>query len=200
MNDPTTAEVPGGHRPAGDIGGVGDIGGHRFAGDIGDIHVVLVGLMGAGKSTVGNVVAARLGRELVDSDTRIEGRAGRTVKEILAANGVEALRRHESDALFDALAEGTPRVIAAAGGVVLDPAHRRRLIRSGAFVVWLDADPRLLVPRALTRTHRPWLDDDPVGTLDRMHRERSPLYGEVASLIVTVDGLTPEQIADRIVP
>ncbi len=184
MNDRTAAGLSGRHPSVGGIGGV---------------HVVLVGLMGAGKTTVGNVVAARLGRELVDSDMRIEERTGRTVKEILAADGVEALRRHESDALFDALADGTPRVIAAAGGVVLDPAHRRRLTASGAFVVWLDADPRLLAPRTLTRKHRPWLDDDPVGTLDRMHRERSPLYDEVASLIVTVDGLTPEQIADRIV-
>jgi len=184
VNDPGSAVAAGRRRSVDDIGGV---------------HVVLVGLMGAGKTTVGNVLAARLGRELVDSDTRIESLTGRTVKEILAADGVEALRRHESDALFDALADGTPRVIAAAGGVVLDPAHRGRLAAAGALVVWLDADPRLLASRTLTSEHRPWLDDDPVGTLERMHHERRPLYGEVASVTVTVDGLTPEQIADRIV-
>jgi shikimate kinase len=171
----------------------------RSADGIGDTHVVLVGLMGSGKTTVGNLVADRLGRELIDSDGRIETLTGRTVKEILAADGVEALRRHEADALFDALADGTPSVITAAAGVVLDAEHRRRLVAAGALVVWLDADPRSSALRALTGEHRPWLDDDPVGTLQHMHDERKPWYAEVASMTVTVDDLTPEQIADRIV-
>ncbi len=171
----------------------------RSVDDIGDAHVVLVGLMGSGKTTVGNLVAERLGRELVDSDRRIETLTGRAVKEILAADGVEALRRHEADALFDALADDTPSVIAAAGGVVLDAGHRRRLAAAGALVVWLDADPRSLASRTITGAHRPWLDDDPVGTLQHMHDERKPWYAEVASVTVTVDDLTPEEIADRIV-
>lgn len=166
--------------------------------DGGARHLVLVGLMGVGKTTVGRILAERLGRRLVDSDLRIEAMTGRTVKQILAEGGVGELRRHEADALFDALDDTEPRVIAAAGGVVLDAAHRRRLAEADADVVWLTADPDLLAPRTATRGHRPWLDEDPVGTLHRMDVERAPLYREVADHTVAVDGLTPDQVADRV--
>src|SRR5687768_702051 len=144
----------------------------------GQRHLVLVGLMGVGKTTVGEVLARRLGRDLVDSDLRIEALTGRTVKQILDADGVEAMRRSEAAALFDALADPEPRVIAAAAGVVLDPDDRRRLAAADAEVVWLTADPAVLAPRTATRAHRPWLDADPVGTLRRMEAEREPLYRE----------------------
>ena len=161
-------------------------------------HLVLVGLMGVGKTTVGEVVARRLGRELVDSDLRIEALTGRTVKQILDDDGVAEMRRAEAAALFDGLADDQPRVIAAAAGVVLDRDNRERLNASDADVVWLTADPAVLAPRTATRAHRPWLDDDAVGTLRRMQDEREPLYREVADRIVAVDGLTPDEIADRI--
>ena len=161
-------------------------------------HLVLVGLMGVGKTTVGRVLAERLGRELVDSDERIEALTGRTVKQILSDGGVIELRRREADALFDALDDAEPRVIAAAGGVVLDRSHRKRLLAADADVVWLTGEPSLLGPRTATRGHRPWLDDDPVGTLQRMYDERRDLYLEVADRAVAVDGLTPEQVADRV--
>src|SRR4029453_8618639 len=90
-------------------------------------HLVLVGLMGVGKTTVGAVVAHRLGRQLVDSDLRIEALTGRTVRQILDADGVAEMRRVEAAALFDALTDAEPRVIAAAAGVVLDPDNRDRL-------------------------------------------------------------------------
>lgn len=165
-----------------------------------DRHLVLVGLMGCGKTTVGGLLAERLDRRLVDSDRRIEASTGRTVKQILATDGLDELRRHEAAALFDALAECEPLVIAAAGGVVLDAEHRRRLVEAPAHVVWLDADPATLPARTSRHRHRPWLDDDPAGTLRRMHVDRQPLYREVADAIVTVDGLTPAEIADRIAP
>jgi shikimate kinase len=161
-------------------------------------HLVLVGLMGVGKTTVGRILAERLGRELVDSDLRIEALTGRTVKQILAGGGVTELRRFEAAALFDALDDIEPRVIAAAGGVVLDADHRRRLVDADADVVWLTGDPEVLAPRTETRGHRPWLDDDPVGTLQRMDADRAPLYREVADATVAIDGLTPEQVADRV--
>ena len=161
-------------------------------------HLVLVGLMGVGKTTVGQVLARRLGRELVDSDLRIEARTGRTVKQILDEDGLAEMRREEAEALFDALDDDEPRVIAAAAGVVLDPANRERLNAADANVVWLTADPTVLAPRTATRGHRPWLDGDPVGTLRHMQDEREPLYRDVADRIVAVDGLTPDQIADRI--
>jgi shikimate kinase len=160
--------------------------------------LVLVGLMGVGKTTVGAVLARRLQRQLVDSDLRIEALTGRTVKQILDADGVAAMRHCEADALFDALADDEPRVIAAAAGVVLDEDNRERLNAADAEVVWLTADPEVLAPRTAARGHRPWLDDDAVGTLRRMQDEREPLYREVADRVVPVDGLTPDEIADRI--
>jgi len=165
-------------------------------------HLVLIGLMGVGKTTVGSVLARRLSRQLVDSDARIEALTGRTVKQILADDGVDALRRYEAEALFDALDDPEPRVIAAAGGIVLEPANVQRLRQAAdagrAEVVWLDIDPNLLPPRTATRQHRPWLDDDPIGTLLRMHAERGPLYRGVADRVVAVDGLTPDEVADRV--
>ena len=161
-------------------------------------HLVLVGLMGVGKTTVGAVLARRLGRLLVDSDLRIEALTGRTVKQILDEDGLSAMRDQEAAALFDALDDDEPRVIAAAAGVVLAGDDRERLNAADAEVVWLTADPEVLAPRTATRGHRPWLDDDAVGTLRRMHDERAPLYREVADRIVAVDGLTPDEIADRV--
>lgn len=162
--------------------------------------MVVIGLMGVGKTTVGQVLADRLGRALVDSDQRIEALTGRTAKQILADDGVAQLRSHEAAALFDALAGCEPLVIAAAGGVVLAGEHRRRLIEADAHVVWLDADPSDLTRRAAGHPHRPWLDHDPAGTLQRMRDEREALYREVADQVVVVDGLTPDEVADRIVP
>lgn len=169
---------------------------------LGDRHVVLMGLMGVGKSTVGAIVADRLGRQLVDSDARIEALTGRTVKQILADDGVEALRRHEAAALFDALDDTEPRVIAAAAGVVLDPDHRRQLRAAAdagnARLVWLDGDPAVLGPRTRSSEHRPWLDGDPVARLTRMRAERSELYRSIADEIVDVDALSPDAVADRV--
>ncbi len=105
--------------------------------------------MGVGKTTVGQVLAERMGRQLVDSDFRIEQLTGRTVKQILAEDGVGELRRHEAAALFDALADREPRVIAAAGGVVLDDDNRRRLAAAEADVVWLTGDVTTLAPGRL---------------------------------------------------
>jgi shikimate kinase len=167
-------------------------------GDLGSRHLVLVGLMGVGKTTVGELLAARLDRPFVDSDFRIEALTGRTVRDIMTTDGVDEMRRLEAEALFDALADEEPSVIAAAAGVVLDTGHRRRLEASGAEVVWLTADTDTLAPRTASRGHRPFLETDPVGTLQRMYDERAPLYREVADHVVVVDELTPDEIADRI--
>src|SRR4051794_33686106 len=100
--------------------------------DMNGFHLVLIGLMGVGKTTVGEVLARRLGRQLVDSDLRIEAITGRTVKQILDEDGLAEMRRQEAAALFHALDDKEPRVIAAAAGVVLDPHNRERLIAADA--------------------------------------------------------------------
>jgi len=162
-------------------------------------HIVLVGLMGSGKSTVGRLLAARLHRPFLDSDEMVEARTGRTVREIFEADGEAAYRPLETEALLDALATPEPAVIAAAGGVVLSPVNRDALRRGAGKVVWLRASPALLVDRAVRQDHRPLLEQDPEGTMARMAADRTELYAEVAGEVIDIDDLTPAQVADRVV-
>ncbi len=161
-------------------------------------HIVLVGMMGAGKSSVGRVLAQRLDRPLIDSDAVIEQRTGRTVREIWATDGEAAFRALEADALADALDTPEPAVIAAAGGVVLSERNRRALAASGAHVVWLLADVDVLLGRVRNGMHRPLLDDDPEAVLRDMFETRGRLYREVADAIVSVDHRSVHDVAHAV--
>lgn len=163
-----------------------------------DEHLVFVGLMGVGKTTVARVVADRLGRRVFDSDAIIESRNGRTVREIFAEEGEASFRALETEVLVEALASSEPLVIAAAGGVVLSEANRQTLKASGAKVVWLCADPSTLVERASGGGHRPLLDGDAAGTLQRMFNEREALYREVADAIVLVDNRSVSDVVEAV--
>ena len=161
--------------------------------------IVLVGMMGAGKSAVGRRLARRLGWDLLDSDHQVEEMTGRTVPEIWRADGEAAFRRLESQVLADALASTTPKVIAAAGGVVLGEGNRR-LLGLHRPVVWLRAPLETLIARVRRGEGRPLLDDDPAGAMTRLEAERRPLYEEVADLVVDVDNDHPaDWVTERIV-
>jgi shikimate kinase len=161
-------------------------------------HVVLVGMMGAGKTTVGTALATRLGRRFVDSDELIEARTGRTVREIFETDGEPAYRVLETEAMVEALDDPAPLVIAAAGGVVLRPENREALERSGAFVVWLRADPSVLAGRVQVGDHRPLLDGDPEGAMRRLLPQRQQWYEEVADVAIDTDGVPVEQLVDEV--
>lgn len=158
-------------------------------------HLVLVGMMGVGKTTVGRIVAARLGQQLVDSDAVIQAATGRTVREIFEHDGEGAFRALERDALREALERKEPSVIVAAGGVVLDPDNRAALRESNARVVWLVGNVPTLVDRVGRADHRPLLDGDPAATLTRMADEREALYREVADAIVSVEHRSATEVA-----
>ena len=162
-------------------------------------HVVLVGLMGSGKTTVGEIVAARLGWPLVDSDQVIEQQTRRTVREIWRTDGEPAYRVLETAAMRDALDTSTPSVIAAAGGVVLGEENRAAIDAADALVVWLDSDLDALVARATRGDHRPLLDEDPAGAMRRMREQREQLYREVADVRIDATWLSPQDVAAEIV-
>jgi shikimate kinase len=160
-------------------------------------QVVLVGMMGAGKTTVGRELAARLGWRFLDSDAMVEASTGSTVAELFADRGEEAFRAEESRVLAEALSGGSRTVVSAAGGTVLDPANRELLAQTEA-VVWLRADPATLAARVGTGSGRPLLDGDPAAALVALDAARRPFYGEVADVIIDVDDLEPSRVVDRI--
>ncbi|MGH9227680.1 MAG: shikimate kinase [Acidimicrobiales bacterium] len=150
-------------------------------------HVVLVGPMGAGKTTVGRRLARELQRPFADTDEQLELRAGRTIPAIFRDDGEEAFRRLESEVLADLLGRAHPLVVAAGGGVVTR-SENRALLGRRAFVVWLRASAAFLAARA-DPTHRPLLagDPDPAAALERLVATRAPLYEEVADVAVDVE-------------
>ncbi len=160
-------------------------------------RLVLVGMMGAGKTTVGRMVAERLGWRHLDSDEQVVAATGRTVPELFAHAGEAAFREEEARALEAALSGPDPVVVSAAGGVVLAEANRSLLARSGT-VVWLRADPGTLSRRVGSGAGRPLLDGDPAAALAALDVARRPLYAEVAEVVVDVDGLSPEEVADEV--
>jgi shikimate kinase len=152
-------------------------------------HVVLVGLMGSGKSTIGRRLARLLDRPFVDADDAVEASAGQSIADLFAApEGEAGFRDLEAATLGELLDDPEATVIAAGGGAVVTAGTRRRLADPAVTVVWLDAAPAFLASRAKARPHRPLLADaDPRATLERLHGERAPLYGEVADLVVDVE-------------
>jgi len=165
--------------------------------EAGPSRIVLVGMMGAGKTTVGRRLARRRGWDFIDSDAQIEASTGRTVAEIWAAEGEPAFRQIESAVLADALTHRRPAVVAAAGGVILDAANRAALARAGP-VVWLRARPETLAGRVGSGDHRPLLDHDPAGVLARLADHRADLYAEVADVVIDIDDLGPDAIVNRV--
>jgi len=163
-------------------------------------HLVLVGMMASGKTTVGRAVAERTGRRFVDSDEQVEAHAGRTVRAIFAEQGEAAFRTLETEALRAALADPRPAVVAAAGGVVLSQANRELLQGCGHPVVWLRAGAGVLAARVRRsgQDHRPLLADDPDGTLRRLADDRAELYAEVATRIVDVDDRPVADIVEEV--
>jgi shikimate kinase len=161
-------------------------------------RILLVGMMGAGKTTTGRSVAARLGWDYLDSDAEVERVTGSTVPELFARHGEQAFRDAEADALRQACASTTPVVVSVAGGAVLRP-ENRELLRASGRVIWLRARPETLAARVGDGTGRPLLDDDPAAALVALDAVRRPLYAEVADETIDVDDLSPAEVVAQIV-
>jgi shikimate kinase len=161
-----------------------------------DRAVVLVGLMGAGKSCVGRRLAARLGLDFIDSDTAFEAASGCTIAEFFARHGEAAFREGERKVIARLLEDG-PKVLATGGGAFVDPETRARIKQDGCSV-WIRADLDLLVKRTTGRDHRPLLKQgDPREILARLIEARHPIYAE-ADLIVDSSDEAPEVTVARV--
>lgn len=155
--------------------------------------VYLVGMPGAGKSSVGPALAERLGVPFVELDLEIERAAGRTVPELFAEGGEERFRALEAAALVAAAATD-PSVVSCGGGIVLEPANRVTLRASGE-VVFLDVPLAVLEQRVMPAADRPLIREQ--GDLARLFAERAPLYREFAAHVVDGTG-SIEEVADRV--
>lgn len=158
--------------------------------------IALVGLMGAGKSTVGRRLAKRLGLPFVDTDREIEAGAGLSIAEIFERFG-EAHFRDGERRVVARLIEGPPKVIATGGGAFMDGAIRA-LILERCIAIWLSADVDILARRASRRGGRPLLNGDPVAALRALAEVRDPVYAE-AHLTVSTAPAGHERAVSRIV-
>ena len=159
-------------------------------------RLILVGMMGSGKTTLGRALSRRTGWPYHDNDVLLQAATGQTARQ-LAAAGAAALRSAEADALRYALRLPVPAIVTCAAGVVTDAALRREMVESGR-VVWLHAPAEVLAERSAGSRHRPWLDSDAADWLAETARRREPLYRDIASLELRTDGVTPNELAERI--
>lgn len=145
--------------------------------------IILVGMMGSGKTTVGRELARRLGMRFVDCDHEIEARTGVKIPMIFEIEGEEGFRRRESQTL-EALTLERGIVLATGGGAVLRPANRE-MLHSRGVVVYLDVPPQTLWERTRNDRSRPLLQcDNPRARIAALHRERGPLYRDTAHVVV----------------
>ena len=160
-------------------------------------RVLLIGMMGSGKSTIGRLLSAATGWPYVDNDELVRRARGTTAREVLAAGGEAELRDAEADALALGLETPPPAIVGVAAGTILDAAHRQALTEGG-IVVWLRAAAVVLADRAAGAEHRPWLDEDPTSWMAAALAEREPLYGSVADVVLLTDAEPPAVAADRL--
>ena len=183
-------------------------GGGGTAEPLGDIHsvasalvvdrpIVLVGLMGAGKTTVGRRLATLLRLPFIDADEEIEKAAGLKVSEIFALHGEEEFRRGERRVIARLL-QGPPHVLATGGGAFMND-ETRALVRAHATSIWLRADLDVLMRRVEKRDNRPLLKQgDPRATMERLMAERHPIYGE-ADLVVDSNNGPPASAVTSVI-
>jgi shikimate kinase len=160
-------------------------------------HLALVGLMGAGKTSVGRTCAKRLGRPLVDTDDLVVATTARSIPELFAEEGEAGFRAHERQAVRDACASPEPAVIACGGGAVLDP-ENRAVLRERCCVVWLRAPVATLADRIGSGHGRPLLAGGtvpPEVTLGRLAELRAPSYEAAAHVVLDTDGCSLDEAA-----
>jgi shikimate kinase len=169
----------------------------ELLGLIGHRPIVLIGMMGAGKTTVGRRLAARLGRHFVDSDEEVEKAAGMTIEDIFRAHGEADFRAGEVKVIARLLKDGNI-VLGTGGGAFINP-ETRALVKSSALSVWIKADFDLLFQRVSRRSNRPLLKTaNPRETLQKLIEARYPIYAEADVTVVSRD-IPQDQVAGEVI-
>src|SRR5580704_4607674 len=164
---------------------------------LGRRSIVLVGMMGVGKSSIGRRLAARLGVPFVDADGEIEKAAGTTIADIFALHGEAEFRTGETRVIARLL-EGGPQVLATGGGAFMNPDTRAAIAAKG-ISIWLKAEFDVLMKRIRRRQDRPLLrTEDPAATLRKLIEERDPIYA-LADLTIQSRDVLHDKIVDEIV-
>jgi shikimate kinase len=159
--------------------------------------IVLIGMMGAGKSSVGRCLQRRTGLARFDTDEIVSSKFGLSISEIFSTYGERRFREVEAQALVE-LAAGEATIIVTGGGIVLRQENVDLLKQLGT-IVWLDANEETLFERASRRSNRPLLQtEDPRTTFSEMLRARAPHYAKVADIRVDTSALTRDEVADVI--
>ena len=168
-----------------------------IAAALGTRCVVLIGMMGAGKSTIGRRLAARLRLPFLDADTEIEAAAGMSISDIFEIHGEPHFRDGETRVIARLLENG-PAVVATGGGAFMREETRNR-IRDKAVSIWLKAEADIILRRVRRRADRPLLQtDDPAATIDRLLGEREPFY-RTADLTIASRDVPHDRIVDECV-
>lgn len=161
-------------------------------------NIILVGPMGAGKSSVGKYLAQKLGMDFYDTDEEIENRTGVEIGWIFDLEGEEGFRKRESDVIADLMAH-SPVVIATGGGSLIEEKNRDRLARHG-YVIYLEVSLRYQHTRTLNESRRPLLRvKNRQEVLEKLQQERTPHYEDLADFRVTTDKRSIAAVADDII-
>ncbi|VVB98404.1 Shikimate dehydrogenase (NADP(+)) [uncultured archaeon] len=162
-------------------------------------NIALIGFMGAGKSTVGKMLAHELGMEFLDTDSLIESRAGASVQEIFKKRGVSEFRKLEKDIAIGEISQSENKVFSCGGGIIIDE-ENRKAIEGSSIVVWLWVSPEVAVQRIGEGT-RPLLDgaEDRLDAAKKLIAWRLGLYAQASDLVINAGNKPPQEVAERII-
>ena len=157
-------------------------------------HIYLIGYMGTGKTTVGNLLSSKLSLPLLEMDEILTDRFSMSISEIFDAFGEDAFRSAEEDLLEEISTMENPSIVSCGGGVILSD-NNRRILRESGTTVLLQADPMEIFKRLQNNNTRPLLSGgNKLEKISKIYEERLPLYKEAAEIIIDTDNKTPEEI------
>ncbi|WP_353666962.1 shikimate kinase [Marinomonas sp. THO17] len=163
-------------------------------------NIILVGPMGAGKTTIGRLISQSMGKEFYDLDKVIEDNTGADIPWIFEREGEEGFRKRETQALANIVQSEKNNTVLATGGGIVMREENRDILKQDALVIYLYASVAQQLYRTSKSSHRPLLQTgDPKATLKKLFAIRDPLYRDVATLIIETDARHPKAVANKVI-